>query len=71
MAAITKSLDDFKGDYITVQDYASVIGCGLNQAYADVKSPGFPSIRKGKRFLVVKSALRLWLDSKMKEPKTV
>ena len=46
-----------------------ILGCGRRQAYDLMKSPTFPSIRIGSKYIVEKNAFLQWL--KANETKTV
>jgi hypothetical protein len=41
---------------------AAYLGINLNAAYALVKTPGFPCIKIGKRFVIPKVAFFRWLE---------
>ena len=38
---------------MTVREFATYMGIGLNSAYNMVRSKGFPCIRLGKKYLVI------------------
>ena len=46
---------------MSVQELASQLGIRLPKAYELAKSPGFPSVRIGKRILIPVAAYREWL----------
>lgn len=46
---------------LTVKELADVLRLGRDKAYALIKSPGFPSICIGKRYIVTEQALTTWL----------
>ena len=46
----------------TVRDIQNIFQCGSSQAYSLVNTAGFPSIRIGRKILVEKKALEIWLD---------
>jgi excisionase family DNA binding protein len=47
---------------ISIDEAASIIGVGRNQAYAAAKRGELPVIRVGKRYLVLKAALKRLLQ---------
>jgi len=55
---------------------AAYLGINLNAAYALVKTPGFPCIKIGKRFVIPKAAFhgglnkQHWTSSLITQPKT-
>lgn len=55
---------------IDVKEYMEYTGRSKRLAYEDLKTPGFPSVRIGKKLYVVRSAFDAWLEKKMQEPKT-
>jgi hypothetical protein len=42
---------------------AAFLGINLNAAYALVKTPGFPCIRVGKRFVIPREAFLRWVEN--------
>lgn len=46
---------------MSVQELAIQMGISLPKAYELAKSPGFPSVRIGKRILIPVAAYREWL----------
>ena len=41
---------------------AAYLGINLNAAYALIKTPGFPCLKVGKRFIIPKTAFKRWLE---------
>ncbi|MCS5696339.1 helix-turn-helix domain-containing protein [Desulfofundulus thermocisternus] len=52
-----ESVDDF----FTPRELAKILGVSEGHAYALAKSPGFPVMRIGRRFLISKQGLIRWL----------
>lgn len=48
-------------EVLTAKELKSVLKCGINRAYDLMKSPAFPSIKMGGRYIVTVSALNEWL----------
>lgn len=46
---------------LTVKELSNVLRLGRDKTYALIKSPGFPSICIGKRYIVTEQALNSWL----------
>lgn len=46
---------------LTVYDLKQIFGIGQTQAYKLVSSPGFPAMRAGTRFCIMKPLLIEWL----------
>ena len=60
--SVPPSLDDFKGDVLTVREAASVLGIGHNLAYRQVAEGTIPAVRLGSRWVIGKDALRRLLE---------
>ena len=50
-------------EILTAKDLKTVLRCGINRAYDLMKSPAFPSIKMGGRYIVTASALNEWLNA--------
>ena len=48
---------------ISVQELSAQMGISLPKAYELVKTPGFPTIRIGKRMLVSREKFLEWLEN--------
>jgi hypothetical protein len=53
---------EIKRGTVDVPWIAAYLGINLNAAYALVKTPGFPCIKIGKRFVIPKAAFFRWLE---------
>jgi len=53
---------EIKRGTVDVPWIAAYLGINLNAAYALVKTPGFPCIKIGKRFVIPKVAFFRWLE---------
>jgi len=47
---------------MTVEQMAAALGISRNTAYALANEAGFPSFRVGKRLLVNREMLQVWMD---------
>lgn len=47
---------------LTVQDVYEDLGIGLRSVYDIFKDPTFPSILKGRKFLVSETAYKIWKE---------
>lgn len=47
---------------MTVKEFSIEYGVGLNKAYELTNSEGFPAIRCGRRFIIIKSKLDDWIE---------
>lgn len=47
----------------TTKDIQELFKCGKRQAYELMRSPSFPSIKMGGRYIVEKSALERWFST--------
>lgn len=50
-----------KIEVLTAKELKVVLKCGINRAYDLMKSPAFPSIKIGGRYIVTNKALEEWL----------
>lgn len=48
---------------LTPKDIGIILGISKNNAYAVVHSEGFPAVRVGKQYRVLRSNFFAWLDS--------
>lgn len=51
-----------KTEMLTAKELKDIMRCGINRAYDLMKSPAFPSIKIGGRYLVSVFALEKWLE---------
>ena len=49
---------------LNVTEAARLIGINKNAVYALCKTPGFPAIELGRRVLIPREALEVWLNEK-------
>ena len=54
---------------LTVKQLAHELNMSMPTAYDLVKEDGFPSIRRGRKYLVNREALQAWLNAECKKPK--
>ena len=54
---------------LTVKQLAQELHMSMPTAYDLVKEDGFPSIRRGRKYLVNREALQAWLNAECKKPK--
>lgn len=57
---------DFKADpkkTMTTEEFAHEYGIGLNKAYEIVNRNGFPVISIGRKKLIIRSKVDVWLES--------
>lgn len=47
---------------ITLEETREILGVGINRIYMLAKTPGFPSIKIGKKYYVNKNAIQHWID---------
>ena len=52
---------------ITVKEFINEYGVGANKAYEIVNSKGFPSIRLGKKILIIRNKIDEWLNDNIGE----
>lgn len=52
---------------IGIVEIASVLGLGVNQVAGLVKAPGFPAVKKGKRWMCVAGDLEEWAKKYLSE----
>lgn len=48
-------------EILTAKEIKEKLKCGINRAYDLMKSPAFPSIKLGGRYIVTASAFNRWL----------
>lgn len=59
-----KSEDKYMDKLVyTVKETAQVLNIGMNNAYCLVNSKNFPRIQVGRKILIPKKALEIWLES--------
>lgn len=49
-------------DILSVKELGQFLGIHANGAYDLVRSKDFPSVKVGKKFLILKAALMKWLE---------
>jgi len=47
---------------LTVSEASKLIGLNKNAVYALCKTPGFPAIEVGRRVIIPREALEIWLN---------
>ena len=52
---------------LTVKEFASQYGIGVNKAYEIVYTSNFPMIKMGRRIIVIASKVDDWFESKIGE----
>lgn len=50
---------------MTVKEFASLYGIGLNKAYQMVNTNNFPKLLCGKRIVILSSKIDLWIESQI------
>jgi excisionase family DNA binding protein len=60
-------MENFKT--MTVKEFAKIIKVNTNRAYEIAKRPGFPSLRLGKRLVILRDGLDKWLESETQKEK--
>lgn len=48
-------------EYGTVPEFAKRLGVNLTKAYEIAKTPGFPSVRFGRRIVIISDQVEPWL----------
>ena len=56
---------DTKKKLMTVKEFCSEYGIGLNSGYEMVKDKKAPVIRIGKKIMLVRSKVDFWIESKV------
>lgn len=66
-------MDELKNLPVTfrVELLAKVLDVNLTRAYEIAKRPGFPSIRLGKRLVIVRDGFIRWLENEIQKDKSV
>ena len=64
----TDAIRDYPLMTLTVQQMAKAMNISRNTAYELVKQPGFPCFHIGKRILVNRDMLQLWLNDQCCQP---
>lgn len=52
---------------LNTAELAAALGIGKSKAQELLKTPGFPTVRLGRRVVVPVDALKEWLDSQIKD----
>ncbi|MDB2155853.1 DNA-binding protein [Clostridium butyricum] len=50
---------------ISVKEFSSEYGFGINKAYKIVNHPSFPKLRYGRKIYIVSSQIDHWIDSQL------
>lgn len=53
-----------------VPEFAKMIGVNVTRAYEIARRPGFPSVRLGKRLVILRDGLDKWLESETLKDKS-
>jgi excisionase family DNA binding protein len=54
---------------ISVKEFAEMVGVNTIRAYEMVKQPGFPSLRCGRRLIILRNGLDKWLTDQTQKDK--
>lgn len=52
--------DEYEKDVLEVSDIKKILGCGINQAYALVKSKAFHTVKVGRKIKIPKESFYRW-----------
>jgi predicted DNA-binding transcriptional regulator AlpA len=56
-------------NFTDVRSFGKALGINQTAAYELVKRPGFPSIRIGKRLVILQDRVNEWLEAEMQKEK--
>lgn len=48
---------------MTIKEFASEYGIGINKAYEIVHSKGFPMVKCGRKIIILRSKVDVWLEN--------
>lgn len=50
---------------MSVREFCSEYGIGLNRGYQIINIEGFPKVRLGRRILIIRSKLEEWIEAQI------
>jgi hypothetical protein len=63
-------MEEFKKKTMRVEEFAKEYDMNLTRAYEVARRPGFPSIRIGKRLVVLRDGLDQWIENEILKDKS-
>lgn len=58
------NIKEEKKKLMTVKEFCGEYGIGLNSGYQMVKETGAPVIRIGKKIMIIRSKVDIWIETK-------
>ena len=60
-----EKINSLMNKMLTIKDIQNNLGIGKNNAYRLIKSPGFPTIKIGRKYLIPEDEFETWVQNSL------